>query len=164
MEDPLAMSLKASPPLYALDVRGLGASLPEEEHPGFFQPYGMDYLLHAYGLLLGQSYLGRRVHDVLCAMDLLASEGAEAIHLYGRGQGTLLALFSALFHQRVVSVTLKHGPRSFLEWTQTPLVAWPSANFLRGVLKVCDLPDCMQVLGDRLHIVEPWGPHMQPIQ
>ena len=162
MDDPLAVSLKASPPLYALDVRGLGESLPEEQHSGFLQPYGMDYMFHAYGLLLGQSYMGRRVYDVLCAMDLLASEGAEAIRLYGRGQGALLALFAALFHDRVTSVTLKNGPQSFVEWTQAPLVAWPAANFLRGVLQVCDLPDCMRLLGDRLRIIEPWGPDMQP--
>ena len=163
MEDPLAISLKASPPLYALDVRGLGESLPEEQCPGFFQPYGMDYMFHAYGLLLGQSYMGRRVYDLLCAMDLLASEGAEAIRLYGRGQGALLALFAALFHERATSVTLKNAPQSFIEWTQTPLVAWPAANFLRSVLKVCDLPDCMRVLNDRLRIIEPWGPDMEPV-
>ena len=72
VEDPLAVSL--GPSAYALDVRGLGQSLPEEERSevpngGFFQPYGMDYMFHAYGLMLGQSYLGRRVYDVLCAME-----------------------------------------------------------------------------------------------
>jgi len=159
-QDPLIVSLVASPPIYALDVRGLGESLPEEEHPGFFQPYGMDYMFHAYGLMLGQSYLGRRVYDVLCTMDLLVVEGARVIHLYGRGQGALLALFAAFFHERVVSVTLKHGPQSFIEWAQTPLVTWPAANFLRGVLKLCDLPDYMRVLGDRVRIIEPWGPDL----
>jgi hypothetical protein len=107
--------------------------------------------------------MGRRVYDLLCAIDLLASAGAETVRLYGRGQGALLALFAALFHERVSSVTLKNAPRSFIEWTQTPLVAWPAANFLRGVLKICDLPDCMRALGDRLHIIEPWGPDMEPV-
>jgi hypothetical protein len=74
----------------------------------------------------------------------------------------LLALFAALFHDKVSAVTLKNGPLSFGEWTQTPLVRWPAANFLRGILKVCDLADCMQELGDRLRIVEPWGPDMEP--
>ena len=172
-EDPLAISLGAS--AYALDVRGLGQSLPEEERAegpdrGFFQPYGMDYMFHAYGLMLGQSYLGRRVYDVLCAMDLLSDEGsrcaATAIHLYGRGQGALLALFAALYHERVARVTLKNGPTSMFEWTQTPRVAWPAANFVRGMLALCDLPDCVRVLRERLggenvRIVEPWGPTME---
>jgi dienelactone hydrolase len=171
-EEPLAASAL---PMYALDVRGLGQSLPEEErtegpYGGFFQPYGIDYMLHAYGLMLGQSYLGRRVYDVLCTMDLLRDGGAESIHLYGRGQGALLALFAALLDvaelgAQVASVTLKNGPSSLLEWTQTPLVTWPAANFCRGILEVCDLPDCVRVLRERLgaenvRIVEPWGPTM----
>jgi dienelactone hydrolase len=167
-EDPLALSL--GPLLYALDVRGLGQSLPEEgrtegAYGGFFQPYGMDYMFHVYGLMLGQSYLGRRVYDVLCAMDLLSARGAEAIHLYGRGQGALLAMFAALYHERTASVMLKNGPLSVIEWTQTPLVSWPAANFVRGMLEVCDLPDCLRVLRKRLgtakcRIVEPWGSTM----
>jgi dienelactone hydrolase len=159
-EEPLAIALKDTPPLYALDVRGIGASMPEEERPGFFQPYGMDYMFHAYGDMLGRSYLGQRVYDVLCTMDLLAHEGAREIHLYGRGQGALLALLAGLFHERTAAVTLKNGPRSFSEWAQAPLVAWPAANLLRGVLQVCDLPDCLRLLGDRVQVIEPWGPDM----
>jgi hypothetical protein len=161
-EDPLALQLQESPPLYGLDVRGLGESLPEEARPGFFQPYGMDYMLHAYGEMLGRSYLGRRVYDVLCTIDLLAHEGAQEIHLYGRGQGAILALFAALLHPRTASVTLKNGPRSFHEWTQTPYVAWPAANALYGVLQAVDLPDCLRVLGDRARVIEPWNPQMTP--
>ncbi len=120
-------------------------------------------MFHAYEAMLGQSYLGRRVYDVLCTIDLLIHEGAETVHLYGRGQGALLALFAALFHERVASVTLKNGPRSFAEWTQAPLVAWPAANYLPGVLCVCDLPECIRALGDRVRVIEPWGPDMQPL-
>lgn len=163
-DDPLAISLRESHALYALDVRGLGESMPEESAgKGFFQAYGMDYMAHGYGILFGESYLGRRVHDVLCVMDLLFHEGAEEIHLYGRGQGALLALFAGLLHDQVCSVTLKNGPLSYQAWARAPLVAWPSANFLRGVLKVFDLPDCIRALADRIHILEPWGPDMQPL-
>jgi hypothetical protein len=161
-QDSLALRLQETPPAYALDVRGLGESLPEEARPGFFQPYGMDYMLHAYGEMIGRSYLGQRVYDVLCTMDLLAHEGAQEIHLYGRGQGALLALFAALLHPRAATVTLKNGPHSFHEWTQTPYVAWPAANVLYGVLQAFDLPDCLRVLGDRVRLVEPWSPKMTP--
>jgi pimeloyl-ACP methyl ester carboxylesterase len=157
--------------VYALDVRGLGQSLPEEQHseaPGkaFFQPYGMDYMMHAYGLMLGQSYLGRRVYDVLCTMDLLCQEGAASIHLVGRGQGAVIALLSALYHERVTGLTLVNGPQSWMEWTQKPWVSWPAANGLRGVLGACDLPDCVRVVRERLgaesvQVVKPWGPEMQ---
>jgi dienelactone hydrolase len=162
-EDSLAASIKESHPLYALDARGLGESMPEEKG-GFFQSYGMDYMMHGFGILLRESYLGRRVHDVLSAMDLLVNEGAREIHLYGRGQGSLLALFAGLLHDSVVSVTLKNYPKSYSAWCHTPLVDWPSANFLRGALKNFDLPDCMKVLGDKLNLMEPWGADMKPLQ
>ena len=158
--DPMAISLKNSHQLYALDVRGLGESMPEGQ---FFQPYGMDYMFHGFGILLGESYLGRRVHDVLSTMDLLVHEGAKEIHLYGRGQGALLALFAGLLHDNTASVTLKNAPPSYSSWAHAPLVDWPSADFLRGALKVLDLPDCMEALGNKLTLVEPWGPDMQPI-
>jgi pimeloyl-ACP methyl ester carboxylesterase len=160
----------AQNPLYALDVRGLGQSLPEgnrieEAAQSVFQPYGMDYMMHAYGLMLGQSYLGRRVYDTLCTMDLLSQEGAGSIRLVGRGQGALIALLSALFHERVTALCLVNGPRSWFEWTQTPWVSWPAANCPRGVLALCDLPDCVRVARERLgvdalQIIEPWGPAM----
>jgi hypothetical protein len=147
---------------YALDVRGLGESMPEGQDAGFLQPYGMDYMFHAYCSMLGQSYLGRRVYDVLRVLDLLAHEGAASIDLHGRGQGAILAAFAALFHPAVASVTLQNGPSSFLEWTRTPYVTWPAANMVYGLLSECDLPAVLRVLGDRVTVVDPWGPEMGP--
>ena len=160
-DDPMAVSLRDAHELYALDVRGIGESLPEDKE-SFSRPYGMDYMFHGYGLLLSESYLGRRVLDALSSMDLLVNEGAKEIHLYGRGQGALLALFAGLLHENTASVTLKNAPASYSQWTHAPIVAWPAANFLRGALKVLDLPDCMNALGDKLTIVESWGPDMTP--
>lgn len=160
--DPMAISLKDSHELYVLDVRGLGESLAEDQGQ-FFQPYGMDYMYHGFGLLLSESYLGRRVLDVLAAMNLLVHEGGQDIYLYGRGQGAILALFAGLLHSNVASVTLKNAPPSYTSWTDVPLVAWPATNFLKSALKTFDLPDCMNALGDKLTLIEPWGPDMQPI-
>ncbi|HOL67678.1 MAG TPA: prolyl oligopeptidase family serine peptidase, partial [bacterium] len=84
--------LKSLRPLYLLDVRGLGESMPDSDLD-FFHPYGVDYMCHGFGLMLGESYLGRRVFDVLRTLDLLGHLGAKEIHLSGRGQGALLALF-----------------------------------------------------------------------
>ena len=156
--------LKATRPLYALDVRGLGESLPEEHRGDFFNVYSMDYMFHAHGAMLGQSYLGRRVYDLLCVLDLLAHKGTDTIHLYGRGQGAILALFGALFHNKVAYVTINDAPESFNEWTQTPYVTWPAANFVRGILRVCDLPDILDVLGDKVTIVGQWGPAMEKVK
>ncbi len=120
--------------------------------------------MHGYTRMLGESYLGRRVYDVLRTIDLLASLGAESIHLYGRGQGAILALYTALLDGRVAHVTLKNGPASYAEWTATPIVDWPAANTLTGALQAFDLPDLVTALGSRVTIVEPWGPRMRPTE
>ena len=160
--EPLVKNLMDLNELYLLDVRGLGESMPEDiSH--FLHPYGMDYMFHGYGILLGESYLGRRVYDVLCTIDLLMHEGAKEIHLYGRGQGAIIALFVGVLNDNLTSVTIKNAPESFESWTHAPIVLWPSANFLRGVLKFFDLPDCMKLIGNKLNVIEPWGPDMKPI-
>ncbi|NKB71255.1 MAG: prolyl oligopeptidase family serine peptidase [Candidatus Latescibacteria bacterium] len=162
-DDSLAQRLATTYPLYALDVRGLGESIPTSKPAAFLHPYGKDYMFHGHGLLLGQSYLGRRVHDLLSCIDLLLAEGARKIHLYGRGQGALIALFAALLHDKIASTMLKNAPLSYHEWTQVPLVNWPAACFIPGVLANFDLPDCLRALGSRVHLLEPWGPDMQPV-
>ncbi|MYD60051.1 MAG: hypothetical protein F4W91_03325 [Gemmatimonadetes bacterium] len=163
IEDPFAKRLKEQHPLYALDVRGLGESLADDERD-FFHPYGNDYMCNGYGLMLGQSFLGRRVHDVLSTLDLLAYEGAEKIHLYGRGQGAIHALFAGFLHSAVTTVTLKNYPQSYQVWTQTPLVSWPAANIPRGVLTSYDLPDLMHALDKKLALIQPWGADMSEVE
>ncbi len=163
IENPFAKKLKEQHPLYALDVRGLGESLADDERD-FFHPYGNDYMCNGYGLMLGQSFLGRRVHDVLSTIDLLIDEGAKKIHLYGRGQGAIHALFAGFLHPSVIAVTLKNYPLSYHAWTQTPLVSWPAGNIPRGVLTSFDLPDLMRALGKKLELIQPWGPDMSAIK
>ncbi|MCK5802605.1 MAG: acetylxylan esterase, partial [Lentisphaeria bacterium] len=139
--EPMALEANGGGELYALDVRGLGESCPEPHGSGgFFQPYGMDYMAHGHGILLGESYLGRRVYDLLRTVQLLRAEGTQAIHLYGRGQGAVVALLGAVIDGNLASVTLKNAPQSFRDWTKASLVAWPAACFPRGVLAHFDLP------------------------
>jgi len=150
-------------PLYALDVRGMGESMPEGGNEGYFHPYGLDYMYHGFGIMMGQSYLGRRVYDVLSTMDLLGERGAEAIDLYGRGQGSIIALFAGLVHDLTDHVTLKNCPGSFEEWAQVPVVGWPAANFPRGILNRFDIPDMLGCMEGRVKLIEPWGPDMKPL-
>ncbi|MBT4815381.1 MAG: hypothetical protein HON70_06765 [Lentisphaerae bacterium] len=163
-DDPHARDLNRPEALYTLDVRGLGETGPEVHGGGgFFQPYGMDYMMHGQGILLGEGYLGRRVHDVLAVLDLLVQEGAESIALFGRGQGAVLALYAGVLHDSVTDVTVKNAPLSYHDWLSVPLVAWPSANFLRDGLRTLDLVDCYRELAGRIHIIEPWDASIQPV-
>jgi len=161
-DEPLAQALCVKGPLYAVDPRGLGESRPDETGD-FFHPYGMDYMFHGQGLLLGESYLGRRVHDVLSVVALLRAEGASKVRLYGRGQGAIIALFAGLIDGKMASVSLVNAPLSYGAMTRQPLVAWPAACFAPGVLHHFDLPECYRALGAKVELIQPWGPDMKPL-
>ncbi len=127
--------------------------------------YGQDYLYTAHGLMLGESYGGRRVHDVLCALDALAAAGTREIRLSGRGLGALLAAFAGLLHPRVRSVTLRNAPLSFAEFTQTAAIAWPPSALVWDALRAFDLPDIYRELAAEksLALIEPWDAMMRPM-
>ena len=154
-------NLKPGGPVYALDVRGLGESLPEEGSGIYHQPYGMDYMMHAFAMMFGESYMGLRVYDILRTMDLLAAEGARSIELAGRGQGAILVAFAAMLRPQVARVTLFDAPASFREWLDAKVCDWPAASMPLGVLKYFDLPDLYAALGDRLTIQSYWNAYMQ---
>ncbi len=160
---PLRGMLQEGGDLYALDVRGLGETQADDGLP-FWHPYNTDYMLHGHGLMLGVPWIGRRVLDVLSTVSLLCAEGAQEVHLTGRGQGALLGLLAAVLDERVRRATLANAPASWEEWATAPIVGWPAANVLPGVLRYLDLPDCVRGLGDRVTIVDPWGPDMLPRQ
>jgi len=147
--------------IYAIDPRGMGESRPENgsknDAEDFFQDYGVDYMLHGYGSMLSESYLGRRVFDVLRVIDLLAAEGAEEFHLHGRGQGAIIGAFAALLEKRLSKVFLIDSPTSFHEWTVDPLARWPAASHLRGSLKFFDFPDVLAALGQKVTVQSSWN-------
>ena len=62
----------------------------------FFEPYGPDFLYASLGEMLNQSYLGRRVFDVMRTIDFLLAYGASEVSLVGRGLGATTAAFAAL--------------------------------------------------------------------
>jgi len=146
--------------LYCLDLRGMGESSPDEQG-SFHQPYGMDYMMHSYSSMFGESYLGRRVYDTLRVIDLLVAEGAKNVTINGRGQGAIIATFVAMLNPTIAHVTLYDAPKSFREWFDTAICDWPVASVPRGVLKSFDLPDLYKALGDRLTIASNWDAHMK---
>jgi pimeloyl-ACP methyl ester carboxylesterase len=128
----------------------------------FFEAYGADYFYASHGQMLGESYVGRRVHDVLGAIDLLGDSGAKRVHLYGRGMGAILAAFAGLLHPLVRQVTLRNGLRSFHELTQTDVYDWPASALPWNVLSHFDLPDVYRALrGKKLKVEKPWDARMK---
>jgi len=150
--------------LFALDVRGIGAVKPNScNNPPFEEVFGGEYFYAAHGQMLGESYVGRRVHDVLRALDLLQDHGAKRVHLVGRGVGSVLATFAGLLHPLVKQVTLHNALRSYHELATTDVYRWPLSVMPWAVLKYYDLPDCYAALKrKKLRITDFWDARLQP--
>lgn len=151
--------------LWSVDVRGMGMSQSMTcNDPHFFTvDEGGDYMYAAHGQMLGEPYVGRRVHDLLCTLDVLQAAGAARVHLAGRGLGAILAAFAAVLHPVVKQVTLKNAPPSFLALATAKVNLWPLSILPWDVLHNLDLTDCYQALAaKKLRMIEPWNGQMQP--
>ncbi len=153
-----------SDPLFALDVRSIGQSAPLTcANRDFFAPYGSDYFYASYSEMFGESYLGRRVHDLLATLDLFDAQGYKRIHLVGRGLGAVISTFAACLHPLVKQVTLQNALLSYHELTQSPVQSWPLSSMATDVLNHFDLPDCFKLLAKKsLRLVDPWNHEMEP--
>ena len=92
--------------LFAIDYRGVGESMPDgcdqDKAHDFFANYKFDYHYCSLSILLGESYLGDRVRDILGAIELLTYYGVKEIKLTCSGIGRIPALFAALLTSRNV--------------------------------------------------------------
>ena len=151
-------------PLLAVDPRGFGHSVAQTcNSKGFFDAYGSDYLYAATGEMLGESYFGRRVFDVLRCIDFLIAKDAGEIELLGRGLGSTIAAFAALLHPSRLRVKLLDYLPSFHLLTQDPLACWPLSSLPCAVLQHFDLPDVHAALGSRIELERPWNARMEPM-
>lgn len=148
--------------LLLVDPRGMGESAPNMcGKTDFMDVYWNDYLYAATGEMLDESYLGRRVFDLLRAMDFVQSNGATCVEIVGRGIGSVVVAFAALLHPSKPRARLFHYLPDYELLAQSPSPTWPLSTLLRGVLKNFDLPDVYRALGPRLTKEKPWGARMR---
>lgn len=131
--------------LYGLDYRGVGECMPTScsQWKEFFHQYEFDFHYTCIGEMTGLNYLGGRVKDILCTVELL-SQNCPEIHLEAKGQGTVPALIAAVLSDKIKSVKLSGGPDS---WESMVLPVFPDAEnsaraiMIEGVLKEFELED-----------------------
>ncbi|MCX7590539.1 MAG: hypothetical protein N2255_02815, partial [Kiritimatiellae bacterium] len=151
--------------ILGVDVRGFGQSLPQGcDCREFLAPYDCDYFFDAYGLMLGEPYLGRRVYDLLRIIDWLRDWGYKRIRLAGRGLGALTALLAAVIEPKLESVLLMNCLLSLADLLETPIYRWPASARVPGMLCFFDLPDCYRCLGPKLTLITPWDAQMKPLR
>lgn len=144
--------------ILAADLRGTGQSFPAScGSSNLLEPYGSDYLYASFGSMMGESYLGRRVHDLLQTINFLVDGGAD-VHLIGRGVGSVPVALAALLHPAELTCELVHYLPSYQLLIDNPLHNWPLSCFIENCLGTFDLPDVYAALGDRLKKCDPWGP------
>ena len=143
--------------ILAADLRGTGQSFPTTcGSSDLLEPYGADYLYASFGSMMGESYLGRRVYDLLRTIDCL-EDGGASVHLIGRGVGSAPAALAALLHASQPTCELVHYLPSYQLLIDNPLHNWPFSCFIENCLELFDLPDVYSALGDRLKKCDPWG-------
>ncbi len=144
--------------ILAADLRGTGQSFPTTcGSSDLLEPYGADYLYASFGSMMGESYLGRRVLDLLRTIDCLVDGGAE-VHLIGRGVGSVAVALAALLHASQPTCELVHYLPSYQLLIDNPLHNWPLSTMVENCLTTFDLPDIYAALGERLQKCDPWGP------
>ncbi len=154
----LQRRLSAGQRILAVDLRGVGQSFPAScGSSDLLEPYGADYLYASFGSMMGESYLGRRVFDLLRTIDCLEHGGAS-VHLIGRGLGSLPVALAALLHPSQPTCELVHYLPSYQLLIDNPLHNWPLSCFIENCLEQFDLPDVYSALGGRLKKCDPWGP------
>lgn len=129
---------------YSFDPFGVGSLTPSScDHHGFEygQIYGFDYHFSALGIMLGESYLGRRVEAILNAIALLRASSVEQITLCGAGRSTVAAAFAAFLAGMQIQQTILVNPLKSYRDMPTERTQWALAEMPFGILKVTDLPE-----------------------
>ncbi len=143
-----------SPVVCAVDIRGVGALLPEYSpgHAGYaaWQKQEESY---AWGsLILGKPLVGQRVTDILAVTAALRKHPATAgrrIRLAAAGKLATTALFAAALDEGIEALYLAGGLTSFRDVVDTEIYYQPFANFVPGLLNHTDLPDVAAAIAPR---------------
>lgn len=137
----------------SIDARGFGETADELSETIYVKG---DHRASMWSMHIGQSLLGQRVEDVLCAMDFvlrLPQADAQQIHLVGVERGGPVALHAAVFERRFASVTMRESIRSWVnDVIANPRDQSAISHIVPSALLKYDLPDLAEMLGDKLNV------------
>jgi hypothetical protein len=152
--------LKEGNIVLAVDVRGSGETQAKVEN--YFVPNNLsdDWMDIFSAYLLDQSYVGMRAEDVLVCARLVAgytpNREKTAVNLVAVGNLGVPALHAAALETDLFkSVTIKRSLTSWSNVVNTPLSKRQLINTVHGALRVYDLPNLGDILGEKLAVIEP---------
>lgn len=115
-------------------------------------------LLSLRALLVGRTPVGLRIDDTIAALNWLARRNDVAVdHIAVVATGALgpVALHAAVLDARIGAVTVAGGLMRYRDFVERPISINMAETDLPGVLRRYDLPDLIDVLGDRLTLINP---------
>jgi dienelactone hydrolase len=129
----------------APDLRGIGDAAPEASRGSLH--YALSHSREeAYAwasLILGKPLIGQRVTDIVAlvrAIGALDATRGRRIVVAALGALTVPALFAAALEPRIERLYLAGGLVAFESLLDFEEYRHPTANFIPGILNVCDLP------------------------
>ncbi len=143
-----------SPVICAVDIRGVGALLPEYSpgQPGYASSHRQEENYAWSSVILGKPLVGQRVTDILATIDALRKHPATAqrhVRIAAAGKLTVPALFAAALDKRIDGLYLSGGLTSFRDVVDSELFNHTFANFVPGLLNHTDLPEVAASLAAR---------------
>ena len=148
----------------AIDVRGLGETASADNISGSYRLMGVEgYHFYQYGML-GHTLVGRRVHDVLRAVGLLAERpevADDSISVVGEGLGGLLALFAAALDERIATAFCAQSLASYRGIATHEFYAYHPRWFVPKILTLCDLPEVAACVAPRRLVLASPLDHMR---
>ncbi|MBP5639206.1 MAG: acetylxylan esterase [Victivallales bacterium] len=137
--------------VFGLDYRGIGESLPngcDQNNPSYISYLNFDYCYAAYSQLLGESYLGGRLRDIISAIKLLHANGNPNVTLTAAGQGVTVALLAAFLCDEPVRLDLPNRPMTYKDCALSPLDDFPQSLCVPGILEMTDLDEIWDIMED----------------
>ncbi|HUT33528.1 MAG TPA: acetylxylan esterase [Planctomycetota bacterium] len=148
----------------AIDVRGIGETHSIGAISRDYAFMGTDgYHFYQYGML-GHALVGRRVHDVLRALALLAERpevDTSRLSIVGQGSGGLLALFAAALDGRVGTAVCCQSLLAYRDLATHEFHSWRPPDFVSGILPLCDLPEVAACIAPRRLVLAGPVDHMR---
>ncbi|MHC4728712.1 MAG: alpha/beta hydrolase family protein, partial [Planctomycetota bacterium] len=160
---PIEKLVKSGRSVLAIDLRGAGETQNTTQSKfGEVAGFGWKNVFTAY--LLGSSYVAMRAEDILTCARFLQQQKDGPVDLIAVGQVCVPALHAAALEPDVFgSVKLTRGLVCWSDVIESGRSVNQFVNTVHGALKVYDLPNLTETLGDRLTIEQPLNALGKPI-
>ena len=160
---PIEKLVKAGRSVLAVDLRGTGET-DQVTKSTLGKATGFDWKNVYTAYLLGRSYVGMRGEDILICARFLKEQRDGPVDLVATDNVCVPALHAAALEPDLFgSVKLIRGLTSWSNVIESGIAVNQFVNTVHGALKVYDLPNLAETLGDKLIIEEPLNAQGEPI-